>query len=322
MAQSGERAPWGLVGRSEVMGRLRAAIRAFGPEKASIHLQGETGTGKELVARAIHQVSGRPGRFAAINAAGLSDDLFEAELFGHARGAFTGAATSREGHVAGAHRGTLFLDEVAELSRRGQAKLLRFLDSGEYYVLGESRVRHTDVRVLSAANANLGERVEEGRFREDLLYRLLGEHILLPPLRQRGRDVLQLARHFLLQACGERRRPPVLSREAEDAMARYRWPGNVRQLAAEADRLVVKAAAGVVRVEHLSPELRESAVGARGDWRSDRDEFERHLFGRALERNGGNRTATAAALGISRQALGKKIRRLGIRVPPPALAPR
>jgi DNA-binding NtrC family response regulator len=300
------------------MEELREQIRALGPAPLSVHLHGETGTGKELVARALHATSGRRGRFVALNAAGLTDGLLESELFGHARGAFTGAVGDREGLVAAAEGGTLFLDEVAELSARGQAMLLRVLEDGEYYRLGESVARRAQVRVVSAANEDLALLVEERRFRKDLRFRLEGERITVPPLRDRGRDVLHLARHFLAWASGPGQRPPVLSREAEQALSRYSWPGNVRELLREAQRVVVRASDGVVHRRHLSPELRRDAPGWRGSFRAARDEWERHHIIRALERHGGNRTATAAEMGISRQALVAKIRRHGIGTSAPA----
>ena len=312
MPDTGRGAPWGLVGRSAAMEELRDAIRAFGPEDMSVHLQGETGTGKELVARALHQVSGRRGRFVALNAAGFTDELFHAELFGHARGAFTGAVSAREGHVAAARGGTLFLDEVADLTPRGQVNLLRFLESGEYFALGETTLRHSEARVVSAANADIRALAAAGRFRPDLLYRLEEERITLPPLRERGRDVIHLLRFFLAGACRSGTRAPLVSREVEAALVRYPWPGNVRQLRAEARRLVVRATDGVVQPRHLSREVREAAPRATGRLHSARDEWERHHIRRALERHGGNRTATAAELGLSRQALVRKMRRLGI----------
>jgi anaerobic nitric oxide reductase transcription regulator len=317
MTNRTDTAAWGLLGHSAVMEDLRERIRQFGPSRLSIHVHGETGTGKDRIARAIHAASGRSGRFVAFNAAGFTDELFEAELFGHTRGAFTGAAVAREGYVAAAERGTLFLDEVAELSRRGQARLLRFLEEREYQRLGETAVRRADVRVVSATNVDLGRRVEQGAFRQDLWYRLVGQPLLAPPLRERGRDVLLLLNHFLGREVGRGGDAPRLSREAEKAVVRFRWPGNVRQLATEAQRLAVKASAGVVQLSHLSAEVREGLGVPPGNLRSAREEFDRTYVGRALERNGWNRTAAAAQLGISRQALASMVRRLELRIPAP-----
>jgi DNA-binding NtrC family response regulator len=304
----------GLLGRSAAMEDLRSEIMTYGPTELRIHVNGETGTGKERVARALHSLSPRArASFVPFNAAGFSDELVEAELFGHTRGAFTGALVAREGYVAAAEHGTLFLDEVAELTPRAQAKLLRFLEEREYHRLGETVPRRADVRVLSATNVDLGRRVREGRFRQDLWYRLQDHRIILPPLRERGGDVLLLARHFLRRE--ERPSgtpPPRLSREAERAIARFAWPGNVRQLAAEMRRLVVIAVDGVVQPEHLSEEIRASIHKPAGCLRSRMSAVERKILREVLERNGGVRTAAAAELGITRQALVNKIRRLGV----------
>jgi DNA-binding NtrC family response regulator len=220
---------------------------------------------------------------------------------------------AREGFVARAESGTLFLDEVAELSPKAQVKLLRFLEEREYHRLGESAPRRADVRVVSAANVDLRGRVERGLFREDLFYRIVGHCIRLPPLRERGGDVLMLVHHFLRREAGGE--PPRLSVDAERAIARFPWPGNVRQLANEVKRLVLNAHGGVVRHSDLAEEIRERGAGGRGALHAARDEFERRFVREALERNGGNRTATAAELQISRQALVAKMRRLGIVAP-------
>ncbi|MGD8898273.1 MAG: sigma-54 dependent transcriptional regulator [Acidobacteriota bacterium] len=304
----------GLLGRSAAMEDLRTEIMTYGPTELRIHVNGETGTGKERVARALHALSPRArASFVPFNAAGFTDELVEAELFGHTRGAFTGALVAREGYVAAAEHGTLFLDEVAELTPRAQAKLLRFLEEREYHRLGETVPRRADVRVLSATNADLGRRVRDGRFRQDLWFRLQDHRLNLPPLRERGGDVLLLARHFLRQA--ERPSgtpPPRLSREAEGAIARFAWPGNVRQLAAEMRRLAVVAADGVVRLEHLSDDVRAALRQPAGCLRSRMSAVERTILREVLDRNGGVRTAAAAELGITRQALVNKIRRLGV----------
>ena len=315
MPDGAREAPWGLVGRSAAMETLWKEIETLGPDQdLNIHIYGETGTGKELVARALHEVSGRRGRLVTVNAAGFTDELLAAELFGHARGAFTGAVTGHDGYVAAAEGGTLFLDEIGELTGKGQVKLLRLLDQREYHRLGETAARHADVRVVSATNVDLAQLVAEKRFREDLMYRLLGERIEVPPLRQRGRDAVVLARHFLALERRAGKRAPHLSQEAEGALARYSWPGNVRQLATEVKRFAGKATAGVVHPHHLSPEVREGALLKRSDLRSARDDFERGKVRRALERHGANRTATAAELGMSRQALVSKIRDCGMPV--------
>jgi two-component system response regulator AtoC len=317
MTDGRDAAAWGLLGHSAVMEELRERIREYAPTRLSIHVCGETGTGKEKIARAIHSASGRTGEFVPLNAAGFTDELLEAEIFGHTRGAFTGAVAPRAGYVAAAERGTLFLDEVAELSPRGQAKLLRFLEEHEYQRLGETVVRRADVRVVSATNVDLPRRVEEGAFRQDLWFRLAGELLFAPPLRERGVDVLLLLDHFLRREVGHGRRPPRLGREAEAAALAYGWPGNVRQLAVEAQRIVVRASGDVVRRGELSLEVREGRPAASGTLRSAREECERTSVWRALERNRWNRTAAARQLGVSRQTLSSMIRRLGMRIPSP-----
>jgi two-component system response regulator HydG len=293
---------------------LRKEIRQFGPSDLRIHVHGETGTGKEDVARALHALSPRArGRFVAFNAAGFTDELLAAELFGHTRGAFTGAVGAREGYVAEAEHGTLFLDEVAELTPSAQAKLLRFLEQNEYHRLGETVARRADVRLLSATNVDLGRLVDERRFRRDLWYRLQEHCLFVPPLRERGGDALLLTRHFLRrEAARQHRTPPRLSKEAEAAIARYPWPGNVRQLAGEVRRMLVIAGGGIVSLEHLSEGLCTSPGTLTGGLRSKMLAVERRIVQEVLDRHGGNRTAAAAELGITRQALVAKIRRLGL----------
>jgi len=308
-----------LLGVSPAMRALRAEVARYGPTPLRIHVHGETGTGKERVARALHATSARArGPLMPFNAAGFSDELVEAELFGHTRGAFTGALAAREGYVAAAEHGTLFLDEIAELTPRAQAKLLRFLDDNVYQRLGETTPRHADVRIVSATNVDLQSQVRQGRFREDLWYRLKGHQIHVPPLRERGEDVLYLARCFLRQATPGEGSPLRLGPDAARAIARFRWPGNVRQLENEMRRVAVIVAGNVVRLEHLSPELRDPEPAIGGDLRSAREEFERAHIRRVLERHGWVRTSAAAELGITRQALVNKMRRLGIRAESPA----
>jgi DNA-binding NtrC family response regulator len=295
------------------MKSLRDEIARVGPSDLRIHIHGETGTGKEQVARALHAISPRARvPLVPFNAPGFSDELVEAELFGHTRGAFTGAHLAREGYVAAAEHGTLFLDEVADLTSRAQAKLLRFLDDGEYHRLGETGGRRADVRVLSATNVDLRERVRQHLFREDLWYRLKDHCILVPPLRERGGDILFLARHFLHQGAGAQGREPRLGRDAETAIARYSWPGNVRQLQREMRRAAVMVSGGIVEPAHLSPEVRHGEPAGGGDLRAARDEWEGAYVRRVLDRHDGVRTAAAAELGITRQALVAKIRRLSV----------
>jgi DNA-binding NtrC family response regulator len=303
-----------LVGRSPAMQALFGEMARVTDSEVSVHIFGETGTGKEKVAAALHRRSRRgSGPFVAINASSLSDELFEAELFGHVRGAFTGAFAAREGYVARAEGGTLFIDEVAELSLRGQAKLLRFVQEKEYRRVGETETRRANVRVLSAANVDLERRLAAGHFREDLMYRLRPIVLALPPLRERGGDVLLLARHFVRMAAQREGVPaPHLPVDVVRALVAYAWPGNIRELENEMNRLVILAGRAELRREHLSPRVAEPAADPRSGLRDARQRFEREFVARALWRHGGNRTRTAGELGVTRQALVAKIRRLGL----------
>jgi DNA-binding NtrC family response regulator len=305
------------------MERLKGQVLQFGPSELRVHLFGETGTGKEMVARALHEASPRARRaLVAVNVAGFSDDLFTAELFGHARGAFTGAVAAREGYVAKAEGGTLFIDEVGDLSPLAQVRLLRFLEGGEYQRLGETVARRADVRVISATNVDLERRVREGRFREDLWFRLAGELVWLPPLRERGTDVLLLARHFLrAEATGRGAAPPVLRPEAEAALLAHSWPGNVRELQNEMRRLDVRAPGRPVAVQDLSRDLQPRSARQAGTLRSALRRREAELVQEALDRHDGSLCRAATELGISRQGLWLKIRRLGpvVKVPKPVL---
>jgi Nif-specific regulatory protein len=301
----------GLVGRCPAIESMRRDVMQFGASDVRVHVCGETGTGKERVARALHEHSPRAGRpFVAVNAAGFGDDLLVAELFGHARGAFTGAVAARDGYVAEAEGGTLFLDEVAELTPLAQARLLRFLQEAEYRRLGETTLRRANVRVLSATNVDLVQRVRQGRFREDLWFRLKHERLVVPPLRERGCDVLLLARHFLERLAGARcAAVPRLTARAEDALLAHAWPGNVRELESEMLRLVVRHPGASVGPEELSAEVAE-APRACGTLRLVLRRVESDMVREALARHPGRQAHAAAELGITRQALWAKRRRL------------
>jgi DNA-binding NtrC family response regulator len=307
----------GLLGRAPAIERLREQIAQLGPSDLRLHVFGETGTGKERVARALHAASRRArGPFVPFNAAAFSDELVLAELFGHARGAFTGAVATREGYVAAAEGGTLFIDEVAEMTLVAQAKLLRFLQEREYQRLGETAPRRADVRVISATNVDIPRRVRERRFREDLSYRLWDGRLVVPPLRERGDDVLLLAHYFLRrEAQGQGRPAPSLSPEIERALQGFAWPGNVRQLESEMRRLVVVAHGNLVCWTDLSPELRESTpVVGDAPLRAAVHAFERERIRDALARHDFVLARAAAELGITRQALWAKVRRLGLQI--------
>ncbi|HVO13259.1 MAG TPA: sigma-54 dependent transcriptional regulator [Vicinamibacteria bacterium] len=304
----------GLVGRCAEMEALRQRIGRVASSELRVHVCGETGTGKECVARALHDLSPRARRrFVPVNVAGFSDELFVSELFGHARGAFTGATASREGYVAEAEGGTLFVDEVAEMSPLAQVRLLRFLQEREYQRLGETCPRRADVRVISATNVDLARLVQERRFRQDLYFRLVEERLLVPPLRERGDDVLLLARHFLRAFCQPLGRPqPVLGPQAEALLRRYPWPGNVRELESQMRRLVVLAPGREVRGGDLGPEIAgaETTASPAGGLHAAMRCIESEILRRTLERHGGVQARAAAELGITRQALCAKLRRL------------
>jgi DNA-binding NtrC family response regulator len=317
--ESGTVAFAGLVGRCPAMEHLRREVALFGPSDVRVHVFGETGTGKEMVAKALHDSSPRARKpLVPVNVAGFSDELFAGELFGHARGAFTGALSSHEGYVAQAEGGTLFIDEVGDLSPVAQVRLLRFLEAGEYQRLGETVARRADVRVISATNVDLQRRVREGRFREDLWFRLADEVITPPPLREREADVLLLARHFLRAlSAGSGADAPTLSPEVETALLAHSWPGNVRELRNAMRRVSVRAAGRAAAIEDLPPALQQRRPRRWGTLQSALRERETEVIQDALQRHRGIVSRAAAELGVTRQGLWLKVRRLGLVVAGP-----
>jgi DNA-binding NtrC family response regulator len=307
----------GMVGCCPAIESLRREIRQFGASEARVHVFGETGTGKERVALALHELSPRAARpFVPLNAASLGDELLSSELFGSVRGAFTGAET-RNGYIAEAEGGTLFIDEVAELSLLAQARLLRFLEEGEYRRVGETAVRKANVRVVSATNVDLPRRVAEGRFREDLWFRLKVHCLVVPPLRDRGSDVLLLARHFLAEEARQARvAAPRLSTAAEEALLAYAWRGNVRELEHEMQRLVVRVPGQLVAREDLSADIgatpQPGTTPPGGTLKATLQRVESQMLLSMLEKHEGRQARAAAELGITRQALWAKLRRLGV----------
>jgi two-component system NtrC family response regulator len=305
----------GLVGGSDRMRLLFETIARAARFDMTVHVCGETGTGKERVAHALHQRSARASRpFVAVNASSLSDELFESEMFGHLRGSFTGAVADREGHVAAAEGGTLFLDEITDLSPRAQAKLLRLLEAKEYRRVGESRTRTADVRFVTASNVPLEQRVAEGRFRADLMYRLQRMVLSVPPLRERGDDVLLLARHFLRRAAGRSGVPlPALAGDAERALRAHAWPGNVRELANVVEHASILCERLPIGTEHLPHKLDAARGGAaprphvRAFGPMTLRELEMQAIHEALTRNDGNKPKTADELGISLKTLYNKL---------------
>ncbi len=302
-----------LIGVSPAIGEVRKAIARAANAPFTVLIEGESGSGKELVARAIHRAGcRRDRRFCALNCAAMPEDLIDAELFGHAKGAFTGAAVERLGLFEGADGGTVFLDEVGELSARAQAKLLRVLQEGEIRRIGENFTRPFDARLVAATNRPLGGEVEARRFRQDLLYRLDVIRIHVPPLRDRVEDIPLLAARFWKQS-GERiASKAVLGQSALAALARYDWPGNVRELQNVLAALVVAAPRrGVVGASQLPPGIVRAAQPAvHESLETARIKFEEHYVRAALARAAGHRGQTAAALGLSRQGLAKLMQRL------------
>lgn len=304
----GEGAPE-LIATSKAMQPVLDVIDRVGPSDANVLIVGEHGTGKEVVARWLHAVSERAKKpMIAVNAGGFSEGVFESELFGHVRGAFTDAKGDRVGCFELAEGGTLFLDEIANVPLQQQAKLLRVLETGEIQRVGSSKVRKVDVRVLSATNANLGEAVASGDFREDLLYRLNTVEIRIPPLRDRREDILPLARHFLgKQAKRYDRDLDGFSPSAEDALMQHGWPGNVRELQHSVERSVLMARGSRIEASDLGLRRREEGAAAMDELTLD--EAERVLIEKALERYQGNVSKAAEALGLSRSALYRRLQR-------------
>jgi len=306
--------PHELVGTSPQIESVRQTIDRTASAPFPVLIHGESGSGKELVARALHRRGPRSTRpFVSINCAALPDDLIETELFGHSRGAFTGALADRTGVFEEAHTGTLFLDEVGELASRGQAKLLRAIQDGEIRRVGENTVRRIDVRIVAATNRDLTQEAAAGRFRMDLLYRLDVIRVVLPPLRDRREDIAALTARFWRDATERVGSRATLATSAIAALTRYDWPGNVRELQNVLAALAVRSPRrGVVSASALpvgfgasdSPELLRLDAARRT--------FDEHFVRAALVRAGGQRTRAAAELGVTRQGLTKLMARLGI----------
>jgi DNA-binding NtrC family response regulator len=314
----------GIVGRSPVMRDLFQTLETVARTASTILITGETGTGKEVVARAIHHASPRRSqRFVALNCSAIPENLLEAEIFGHVRGAFTGAVGTRQGRLEQAHRGTLFLDEVATMGMPLQMKLLRVLQEREFERVGDSQTIKVDVRVIAATNADLLRMVSEGAFREDLYYRLNVIPVTLPPLRDHREDIPLLVQHFLQKFCAEQATAVMtVSQAAMRALMTHSWPGNVRQLENAMERAVALSG-GRTQIEisdlpadvgHV-PGAADLIPGlALPDTGLDFDSFiariEREVIRRALERTGGNKAAAASVLNLKRTTLVEKLKRL------------
>ena len=282
-------------------------------------ITGESGTGKELIAQAIHQNSPRAKRtFKPVNCAGLSEGILESELFGHVRGAFTNAERDRQGVFEFADKGTLFLDEIGDMPSAMQAKLLRVLESGEVVRVGANEPKHVDVRLVSATNHELGKRVEEKAFREDLYFRIRGVELHLPALRERTEDIPLLVSHYIPKFAAQMGiESPTVDEDTMAALQAYNWPGNVRQLINTIQQMVVVSDGSRLEPRHLPTEMRPSA-GASGSVTqisagTSLDQLEKHAIREALRIHAGNREAAAKMLGIGERTLYRKLKEYGLK---------
>ncbi len=304
---------YGLLGESASMKGISRAIEKAATTAATVLITGESGTGKELVARAIHYSSPRASApFVPVNCGGIPEGLLESELFGYIKGSFTGATESRAGFFQTADGGTIFLDEIAETSLSMQVKLLRVLQDGEVYMIGANKSRRVDVRVLAATNKDLQALVKKGLFREDLFFRLSVIMVAVPPLRERGDDILLLADHFVAKYADEQGRPaPKYSPEALEALRHYNWPGNVRELENVVQRLVVMNDSDMIGVSELPSLMRYPAPRPTGLYRKI-SEVEAEHIGNVLASVKGNKTRAAEILGIDRKTLREKLKKYRI----------
>jgi DNA-binding NtrC family response regulator len=314
--------PPGIIAVSPLMRAVFNDAALIAPSESRVLITGESGVGKEVLADAIHRWSPRAkGPLVKVNCAAIPETLLESELFGHEKGAFTGAHQTRTGRFEEANGGTIFLDEISEMSPQLQAKLLRVTQDGTFRRVGSGRELHTNARILAATNKNLEAQIKEGRFREDLFYRLAVVELGVPPLRERREDILPLAAHFIGQFGGDKTR---FSPTVSEGLERYPWPGNVRELRNAMERAALLSRGGVVLSEHLPGRVRPSetsVVPSPGGDPQRLEEIERDAILATLRRLDYNRTETAKALAISRRALTYKIQRLrelGFPVDPPA----
>ncbi|RMG45538.1 MAG: sigma-54-dependent Fis family transcriptional regulator [Candidatus Dadabacteria bacterium] len=311
----------GIIGESDKIKEIFTVIERVKDADVPVLITGESGTGKELVATALHRQSRRAAKpFIVVNCSAFNENLLESELFGHVRGAFTGANTNRQGLFEVADGGTFFLDEVGDMSSALQVKLLRVLQDGSFMPVGSSTTRKANVRIVAATNRNLKEMITTGEFREDLFYRISVVNIELPPLRERKEDVPLLLEHFLLYFSKKQGMPPKsLSAEAEKLLINYDWPGNIRELQNEIERLVIMSGADqVIDVDYLSAHIvgsKSLALAARpksSKLKEAIEDLERQMILEALRRLGGNKSEAARELGISRSSLISKVQTYGL----------
>ncbi|HSQ78607.1 MAG TPA: sigma-54 dependent transcriptional regulator [Nitrospirota bacterium] len=319
-----------LVGESGKIKALRREIALAGPTNGWVLIHGESGTGKEIVARAIHRASKRAcGPFVEVNCAAIPQELIESELFGHEKGSFTGATGMKRGKFELAHGGTIFLDEIADMSMATQAKVLRVLEGQEFQRVGGVKTLKSDVRVIAASNKNLAEEIKRGAFREDLYYRLNVIPLEVPPLREREDDIPRLVRHFLQEFSTEYgQKTKTIDDDALALFVRYRWPGNVRELRNIIERLIIMVPGPALKAQDVPPPLsslqqeRRAPVLSNGGrtghghatLKDARAEFEREFIAQKLREYGGNVSRTADAIGVERSNLHRKIKALGIEI--------
>jgi DNA-binding NtrC family response regulator len=309
-----------IVTQSPAMLSVFRYVEAVARSSHPVLITGETGTGKDLIAQAVHQLSGRPGELVAVDIAGVDDAFFLSTLFGHARGAFTGADRARAGLVATTGQGTLFLDEIGDLAMASQKKLLRLLQDGSYYAMGSDRPARSQARVIVATNRDVRHDMQEGRFRNDLYYRLSTHHVPLPPLRARADDIPLLAHHFVAEAARASGKPaPTVPESLLQLLRGYSWPGNVRELKKMCDDAVSIHQGRLLSADSFRASMGSLAVpAAAAGERSGLDfpdplptleSMQQALVAEALRRVDGNQTVAAAMLGLSRQALNKRLAR-------------
>ncbi|MAE65916.1 MAG: sigma-54-dependent Fis family transcriptional regulator [Phycisphaeraceae bacterium] len=310
----------GIIGNSPAIHQIIRTMRQVAASDIPVLVTGGSGTGKELVAKAIHNNSERARqRFVPLNCAGLSESILEDELFGHVKGAFTGADKDREGRFEYADHGTLFLDEVGDMPLIMQAKLLRVLESGEVIRLGINEPRHVNVRLISATNRDLGRMVEQNEFREDLFFRIKGVELVIPPLRERREDIPLLTRHYVKSFAEQHGRPvPSISEDAQHILMQYDWPGNVRELINVVQSMVVIADSDELTARQIPPQIR-AASGESDEGRIEStagmslEQLEKQAIREALRRHGGNREAAARDLGIGERTLYRKLKEYGLK---------
>jgi DNA-binding NtrC family response regulator len=310
-----------IVGSGKALGAVLERVRITAPSESRVMIRGENGTGKELIARAIHSASPRAARpFVKVNCAAVPAELIESELFGHVKGAFTGAIAARKGKFELADRGTIFLDEIGDMKLEMQSKLLRVLQEGEFERVGGEETIRVDVRVISATNKDLEKLVAEGGFRQDLYYRLAVIPLTVPTLRERLDDIPELIEHFSARICARNnRRPVAFDTEAIEMLQQYPWPGNVRELQNIVERLIILSRSNMIVQADVEAALPSSIAAAAGDiviagkpMKELSADYERHVIEKALERNNNHVSNTARELGLERSHLYKKMRAYGI----------